>query len=211
MYPPQKEFNVAKKSKSRQIWYLALVGVVALILVGGLISLRPYGTALNRVIRGAALLGYLTIFLAITSSTYMRQIVRIFGRPFVKIHHILSMAGLVLVTLHPLGVAWESANLRVLLPRFDSWSIFLQRGGCPAWFLIGAASLAAVLRKTIGQNWHLIHFLNYVAFLLATVHAFSFGTDFQHVIVKVISAAMILVVIVIFIQKRLQARKRKAR
>lgn len=191
-----------QKSRPNSTWYLGLVGVVALVVVGGLISLRPYGRPLNWGIRGAALLGYLFIFFAIVSSAYMRRLVRIFGRPFIKVHHALSVTGLILLTLHPLGVALQSASLHVFLPQFDSWSVFLQLGGRPAWYLIGVASLAAALRKTLGQRWRLIHFLNYIAFLLGTVHAFMIGTDFQHIAVRITSAVMILVVAAVFVQKR---------
>jgi sulfoxide reductase heme-binding subunit YedZ len=147
-------------------------------------------------------MGYLAIFLSALSSAYMRQVIRFFGRPFTKVHHILSVTGLALVTLHPLGVAINAGSPRVFLPRFDSWVVFLELGGRPAWYLIAAASLAAVLRKTIGRNWRTVHFLNYLAFLLVTVHAIMIGTDFQHTIVKVISVALALVVVVIFIRKR---------
>jgi sulfoxide reductase heme-binding subunit YedZ len=193
---------MARMSKSGKTWYLILIGIVALILVSGLISLRPYETPLNWLIRGAALMGYLAIFLSVLSSAYMRQIYRIFGRPFVKVHHVLSVTGLVLVTLHPLGAAIDAGSLKVFLPKFDSWGIFLELGGRPAWYLIAAASLAAVLRKTIGRTWRTIHFLNYLAFLLVTVHAIMIGTDLQHTIVKAVSVALALVVVVIFIQKR---------
>jgi sulfoxide reductase heme-binding subunit YedZ len=188
--------------KSSKTWYLILVGVVALILVSGLISLRPHGTPLNWLIRGAALMGYLAIFLSVLSSAYMRQLIRLFGRPFIKVHHILSVTGLVLVTLHPLGVAINAGGLSVFLPRFDSWVVFLELGGRPAWYLIAAASLAAALRKTIGRNWRTVHFLNYLAFLLVTVHGIMIGTDFQYTIVKAVSVALALVTVAIFIQKR---------
>ena len=193
---------MTQTNQSRKIWYLALVGIVALILVGGLVSLQPYGSPLNWLIRGGALMGYMAIFLSAISSTYMRQMYRTFGRPFIKVHHILSVTGLVLVTLHPLGVAIDAASPSVFLPRFDSWVVFLELGGRPAWYLIAVASLAAVLRKTIGRNWRAIHFLNYVAFLLATVHAVMIGTDLQYTIVKVVAVALALVIVVIFIQKR---------
>jgi sulfoxide reductase heme-binding subunit YedZ len=193
---------MARMKKSGKTWYLVLMGIVALILVIGLMSLRPYRTPLNWLIRGAALMGYLAIFTSAVSSAYMRQVIRLFGRPFIKVHHILSVTGLVLVTLHPLGVAINAGNPRVFLPRFDSWGVFLELGGRPAWYLIAAASLAAVLRKTIGRKWRTIHFLNYVAFLLITVHAIMIGTDFQHTVVKAVSVVLALVVIIIFIQKR---------
>jgi predicted ferric reductase len=147
-------------------------------------------------------MGYTAIFLSAVSSAYMRQVYRTFGRPFIKVHHILSVTGLVLVTLHPLGAAIDAASPNVFLPRFDSWATFLELGGRPAWYLIAIASLVAVLRKTIGRNWRAIHFLNYVAFLLATVHAIMIGTDFQQPIVRAVPVALALVIVVIFIQKR---------
>jgi sulfoxide reductase heme-binding subunit YedZ len=191
-------------------WYLILVGIIALIIVGGLIALRPFGTPLNWIIRGSATMGYLAVFLAIVSSAYMRQMVRIFGRPFIRVHHILSVTGLILITLHPLGVAWNSGSLLAFLPKFDSLTVFLQLGGRPAWYLIVAASLAALLRRTF-KSWRAIHFLNYVAFWLATAHAVMIGTDFQHTIMKVLAVVMSLVIVAIFIQKRLQQRRLRAR
>jgi len=193
---------MAKTNQSRKIWVLALIGIVVLILVGGLIALQPYGSPLNWLIRGAALMGYTAIFLSALSSATMRQVYRTFGRPFIKVHHILSVSGLVLVTLHPLGAAIDAASPSVFLPKFDSWTTFLELGGRPAWYLIAIASLVALLRRTIGRNWRTIHFLNYVAFLLATVHAIMIGTDFQQPIIKAVPVALALVLVVIFIQKR---------
>jgi sulfoxide reductase heme-binding subunit YedZ len=194
--------------KTRRIWYLILGGFAAMALISGLIALQPYGTPLSRLVRGAAALGYSAIFLAIISSNYMRQLVRFFGRPFVQIHHILSVTGLVMVTLHPLGAAWFNMSLRVWLPRLDSWLTFLEWGGPPAWYLIAIASSAAVLRKAIGQNWRVLHLLNYVAFFLGTVHASLIGTDFQHPIVRAVSVALALAVLATLIRKRFQRRRR---
>ena len=196
------------RRRPRKTEYFALAGLVALVLVSGLISLQPYGSPINWITRGAALLGYLAIFLAIVSSTYLRQLVRFFGRPFVQVHHILSVTGLILITLHPLSVAWSSMSLGVLLPRFDSWRVFLQLGGRPAWYLIAAAALAAALRGVIGQRWRAIHLLNYAAFLLGTVHAILIGTDFQQPVIKAVAIIMAIVVVATLIQKRLQRGRR---
>ena len=194
--------------RARNTGYLVLVGCVALALVSGLVSLQPYGTPLNWFTRGAALLGYLAIFLSIISSSTMRQLVRFFGRPFIRIHHILSVTGLILITLHPLGVAWSSASLRVFLPRFGSWLAFLQWGGPPAWYLIHIGSLTAAQRRSIGRNWRTVHLLNYVAFLLGTIHAILIGTDFQSTVAKAVAVALAIVIVAIFIQKRFRGRKR---
>jgi DMSO/TMAO reductase YedYZ heme-binding membrane subunit len=171
---------------TRRIWYLILGGFAAVTLISGLIALQPYGTPLNRLVRGAAALGYLAVFLAIISSNYMRQLVRFFGRPFVQIHHILAVTGLVMLTLHPLGAAWSNASLRVWLPRLDSWLAFLEWGGPPA----------------------ALHLLNYVAFLLGTVHAIMIGTDFQRSIVRAVPVALALAVLATSIQKWFQRRRR---
>ena len=194
--------------RARNTGYLVLVGCVALALVGSLVSMQPYGTPLNWFTRGAALLGYLAIFLSIISSSTMRQLVRFFGRPFVRVHHILSVTGLILITLHPLGVAWSSASLRVFLPRFGSWLAFLQWGGPPAWYLIHIGSLAAVRRQSISRNWRTVHLLNYAAFLLGTIHATLIGTDFQSTVAKAVAVALAIVVVALFIQKRFRGRKR---
>lgn len=146
---------------------------MALVLIGGLIALRPYVTPLYWAIRRCALLGYLSILLAVIASAHMRQMVRIFGRPFVQVHHILSVTGLVLVTLHPLAVAWDYGNLGVFVPVSDSWIDFIRWGGRPAWYLFVVASLVAVLRTSFRQKWRVIHTLNYLAFFLATVHTIT--------------------------------------
>ena len=194
--------------RARNTGYLVLVGCVALALVSGLVSLQPYGTPLNWFTRGAALLGYLAIFLSIISSSTMRQLVRFFGRPFIRVHHILSVTGLILITLHPLGVAWSSASLRVFLPRFGSWLAFLQWGGPPAWYLIHIGSLTAARRRSIGRNWRTVHLLNYVAFLLGTIHAILIGTDFQSTVAKAVAVTLAIVIVAIFVQKRFRGRKR---
>jgi len=196
------------RRRADRTWYLAVVGLVLLVLVIGLMATRPQGSPLGWLARATALLGYLFIFLGIVSSAYMRQVYRILGRPFIGVHHILSVSGLVLVTLHPLAVALDSMSLRVFLPKFDSWLVFLQLGGRPAWYLLVVAALTALLRKTIGKNWLVIHFLNYVAFWLATVHAVMIGTDFGTGFVRGGAVALALVVVFISIQKRLKKRGR---
>ncbi len=192
-----------ERKRKRGTLYLILIGIAALILVVLLVSLGSTGaTFISRFIRGTALLGYLALFLATLSSIYMRQMFQFFGRPFIKVHHILSVSGLVLVTLHPLGVAIASSSWRAFLPKFDSLTVFLELGGRPAWYLIGAAALAAVWRKAIGKNWRWIHALNYIAFLLGTVHAIMIGTDFVSPVMKVIAGAMGVIVVGAFVQKR---------
>jgi predicted ferric reductase len=199
--------NMVNKSKPLSLWYLALVGILALVLTIAVESLDLWGTPLNWAIRGAALLGYQSIFLAIVSSAYMRQLVRLFGRPFVQVHHVVSVAGLILITLHPLGVALDNATISVFVPRFDSVLVFLQLGGRLAWYLVALAALVALLRRSVGLPWRVVHGLNYIAFLLTTVHANLIGTDLQYTVTRAISIVMALVMVGVFVQKRLRRRR----
>lgn len=195
----------------RRTWPLVLAGIIALVLVGGTIALQPYITPLVWAIRTLALLGYLCVFLAVVSSAYMRQLVRYFGRPFVQTHHMLSVTGLVLIVLHPLAVAWNLGTVSVFVPAVDSWINFLRWGGRVAWYLIGLASVAAVLRASLRQQWRAIHMLNYLAFFLATAHAILLGTDFQSLAMKGLALAMALVLVGTFVQKQLQRRRPRAK
>ncbi len=182
-----------------------LLGAVILVVAAVLLLqlLYPNAAPINWVIRTTALIGYFCVFGAILTSAYLRQVVRWFGRPFIKIHHILSLSGLVLVTIHPLAVAWQARSLRVFVPAVDSWYRFFALGGRPSWYLLGIATLAAVLRRTIGRNWRWLHTLNYLAFWLATAHGILIGSSVQNWPMRAVFGAMALIVLGVLLQKRM--------
>jgi sulfoxide reductase heme-binding subunit YedZ len=188
--------------------YLILAGVAVLAVVIVILAIQPPPTPIYWLIRGAALLGYLTIFMAIVSSAYMPQLVRFFGRPFVKVHHVASITALAAMMVHPLSLAWENGTLSVFVPRFDSLLVFLTFAGRVVWPLVGIAALAAWLRKPIGKNWRVIHYLNYLAFWLVTAHAILIGSNFQSLAMRIIAIVLALVTIAVLIQKRLSKRSR---
>lgn len=198
--------------RASRTWLLIVIGVAALVVVGGAIALRPNVVALTWVIRTFALLGYLCVFVAALSSIYMREMVGWFGQSYVKTHHAVTVTGLVLLVLHPLAVALSFGNLGVFVPNFSSWRAFFTWGGTVAWYLIGIASLVALFRTRLRNQWRYLHWLNYLAFLLASVHAILLGSEFQSTAMKVIPIVLALALVAVFVQKRLQtsgARKRK--
>lgn len=197
--------------RRRGLLYLILAGVVSLAVVAVLIALQPVGGPLDWGIRAAAMLGYWAVFLSVVSSAYMRQLFQLLGRPFIRVHHILSVTGLILITLHPLGVAVRSSSLAVFLPDLSSLNAFLRLGGRPAWYLVGIAALAALLRTRIKNNWRAIHYLNYIAFLLATVHAVMIGTDFVSPVMKAVGSALGLATVGVFAQKRIRRSRLRRR
>ena len=197
-----------KRKNAHRIWFLVPVGAAMLTLTISLIPLQPHGSPLRRLARGAALLGYQAEFLAVLSSTVVKQMRRVFGRPFISMHHILSVAGLVLLTLHPLGVAIDAASARVLLPQFDSLIAFFQWGGPAALVLFAVAALVALLRKTIGRRWRVIHLFTYVAFWLGTIHGILLGTDLQSGVGRTVAIPMALAVVAASVYGRFARRSR---
>lgn len=202
---------MAKKGKEGRVWILAAAGLLVLVLVVGLEAVQGGGGAVNWLTRTAALMGYFCVFASILSSAYVKQLVRFFGRSFVKVHHLISISGLVLLLIHPLAVAWNASSLKVFIPATNSWYSFFALGGRPAWYLIGVAALIAALRKRVGKNWKLLHMLNYVAFWLATVHGWLIGTNVQGPAMRVLFALLALTVLWVLLQRRLAERTRKRR
>jgi len=204
---------MAKRAK--RTWLLYVIGVAALALIGGTIAARQLvaGQVIltSWVIRTFALLGYLCVFVAALSALYMRELVRLFGRPFVKTHHVVTVTGLILLALHGLIVT-IGFGPSVLVPNLGSLRLFFTWGGPIALYLIGIASLAALLRSSsLRKQWRYLHWLNYLAFLLATTHALLLGSDFQSTAMKVIPIVLALALVAVFVFKRLQRGKMQSK
>lgn len=188
-------------------WYVpVLVGLAVLALVVLIVSLGPRGSPSGKIVRMLALLGYTLVFLSIVSSAFTREIAIRVGRPFIKAHHIISVAGLALITLHPLAAA-VSLSWGILIPSFDSWIGVITWAGRPAWVLIVLGALAAAFRRRVGQRWRWVHVQNYVAFGLASVHGMLLGTDGATLPGRAVAAIMLATVVAVLVRRRLHARK----
>jgi hypothetical protein len=184
------------------LWYLALLGAGLLALTLALHWVTPYTNGMSLFIRGTAVLGYLTLFLAIVSSQYMRALVRFFGASFIKIHHIATGAGLALVTLHAIGIAVRAGSLSVFIPDTSSLRNFLLFGGRPALYLLFLAALAAILRRSLSRVWRQAHWLTYLAFLLATAHAILLAVGFGPLGMQALAILLAVAVVGVFALKR---------
>lgn len=182
---------------------LAIIVIVPLVLVAAVLATAPSDYTLYTAIRGAAMLGYIYVFLTCLSSAFVPELSKYFGRPYIRTHHLVAVMGLTLITIHGATVAWDSLSAGVVLPRFDSPEGFLRWGGPPAYWLIWIAVVAAGLRMSLGARWRMLHWLNYIAFLLATAHAIMIGSDFERPLLRWGATGMALVVIAVFLRKRL--------
>lgn len=199
------------RPKPKNTWVLVLSGVVALGLIAAVLAVDSIGNPLDVVIRGGALLGYLTVFLASLSSLYMRELTRYFGRPFPKVHHVVSVTALAALTVHPISVAVRAQTVRVFVPVLSSVSAFFSQGGRVAFWLLAVAALTALFRASIGKSWKVIHWLTYVAFFFGTVHALLIGPNFQHLALRIIAMLMAVGLVVVFVLRRMAMQRRPKR
>jgi DMSO/TMAO reductase YedYZ heme-binding membrane subunit len=205
---------VAKRAN--RTWLLYVIGVAALVLIGGGIAARQLVAGQFRAVswlqRTSALLGYLCVFAAAVSALYMRELVKFFGRSFVKTHHNVTVTGLIVLGLHGL-LAVFTLGARVLLPNLRSVRLFFSWGGPIAFYLIGIAALTALWRTSaLREQWRYLHWLNYLAFFLATVHAILLGTEFfGSTAMQVIPIVLALILVAAFVLKRRQQAKLRAR
>jgi DMSO/TMAO reductase YedYZ heme-binding membrane subunit len=197
----------ASPSTLRSAFFAALlVQLFAIVLT---VAQTP-GPALWTLVRTLALVGFVTLFWAIVSSEYMRELRKVFGRPFLKIHHTLTVIAWVLIVAHPASYAALAGSADVFVPIFTPLNSLLQWAGRPALYLFGLATLAGLLRKSVKAYWKYVHKLNYVAFLLVFVHAWLIGTDLSSTLLRILWAAMAAVVLWFALRKALGT-SRKAR
>jgi DMSO/TMAO reductase YedYZ heme-binding membrane subunit len=178
-----------------------------LVVVAGIIIFflfQDRGTAVGMVARAAGLFGYFFIFLAILSSEYMIRIKKIFGRPFMNIHHHLARAGVAMILIHPAFIAHQF-GLSSFVPVFSPFMDFLRLAGRPALYMILIAVLAGLYRKRIPKKWKDIHALNYLGFVLVFFHAWLIGIDLQYGLMQAIWLAMVIIVIAVFIHKHIMS------
>jgi DMSO/TMAO reductase YedYZ heme-binding membrane subunit len=153
-------------------------------------------------IRLAALTGLLTLQLAAMMSPFLREIRKVLGSPFLAVHHRVALAGLVLITLHPVSVALRLGRADVFIPVTRSLDAFLMNGGRAALILVYVGALAAIFQGRLGKGWRPAHALLYIAIVLGTVHANLLGSDLSDPVLFVIVNGMTLLVLTAFLAKR---------
>jgi len=155
-------------------------------------------------IRLAALTGLLTLQLAAMMSPFLREIRKVLGAPFLAVHHRAALAGLILITLHPVSLALRLGRADLFIPVTGSLDAFLMNGGRAALILVYAGVLAAVFQGWLGKGWRPVHALLYIAILLGTVHANLMGSDLSDPVLFIIVNGMTLLVVAAFLAKRWQ-------
>jgi len=181
---------------------LAIAGLLYLAVVIPFLG-NPKPDIYHTFARLFALLGIVTLYLAVMSSALGRWISAAFGRSARTVHHWLSISGIVLISLHPVTLFIEHFNFDIFLPRFDSLEVFLEQAGRPALILIYVALAAVLLRKSIPRYWRAFHILVYIALIFGIIHGLLIGADLQGTAMAILFEAMGISLIAVFIYKRL--------
>jgi DMSO/TMAO reductase YedYZ heme-binding membrane subunit len=198
------------KKPARSIGYVVAIDVAIAALAALIVLWQPGGAPLYNALRVAAMAGFALIYVAILSSLFLRELVHALGQPFIKVHHVLSIVALVLVTLHPLGWAVYNQSASVLLPVFSSWAGLVRKLGPIIWLLLTFGLGSALARRKV-KPWRIVHWLNYVAFWLAAVHAWMLGSNAQSLGMRIAIVLMAASVVGAFVWKRLKMRKKPAK
>ncbi len=190
------------KLQARNTFLFVIIGgaVVALAAILLVITGEPRESLAPMRILGFT--AYLLALASILSTLFIQELVHLFGRRFIAVHHIIAATALTAMALHPLFVVLGGYPLYYLLPDFTSGYAFFARNGPVALLLFGAASLSALLRAKLKSSWRMLHWLVYLAFLIASVHAALLGMNLQGTPARIVIGLLGLSVIVIYVLKR---------
>jgi len=195
------------KSKISNNGLLVLSLIIVIYIVILLIrAFSSINSAFDFFIRLFALWGYLSLSIAVMMTPFLKEIYKIFGRPFIKIHHVFAFLGLILITFHPIFFSIISRTTTVFIPSFASWYDFLLSAGRPALIILFIALIAVLFRKKF-KSWRLIHALMYLMLILGFVHGLLIGTDFDNKAIIIIYSLLFAGAIASFVVKRVQLYK----
>ncbi len=183
--------------------YVFAGAVIALyVLVSVLVLLSPSPALPETAIRLTALLGLLSLSIAVITVPFIPVMTGWLGVPFLRIHHSCAGAGLLGATLHPLLYAWTVASAAVFLPLHGSLQIFFSTGGRVALPILYVAAGAVLFRRAIPRYWRSLHLLMYLALFFAVVHGNLIGTDFSHPVIMVVFNGLALAAAGVFLFRR---------
>ena len=133
--------------------------VVVFLAVAVVVTDLPASSPVTLGIRLAALWGLLAMGIAALMSPFLAEVRRVFGAPFLRVHHVFAAFGLAAITLHPVLVAVRSASLLVFLPVTPLLEGYVPNAGRIALPLIYIAVVGALIRMRFAE-WRYFHLID---------------------------------------------------
>jgi predicted ferric reductase len=182
--------------------------VVVFLAVAVIIADLPISTPVTLGIRLAALWGTLAMAIAALMSPFLAEIRRVFGAPFLRVHHVFAAFGLAAITLHPVLVAVRSSSLLVFLPVTPLLEGYVANAGRIALPLIYVAVVGALIRVRFAE-WRYFHLVIYLALLLGLLHGTLFSRYyFGNLFLNALFLGLGVAIVGAFVAKRWQRRGR---
>ncbi|WP_319580842.1 ferric reductase-like transmembrane domain-containing protein [uncultured Methanospirillum sp.] len=191
---------------TRILLYFSCVAIyicIALIVIDA----DKGGELLYTILRIAGLWGFLSLSCSVIMNLFKPELRKLLGQPFLPVHHLFALSGLLLITLHPILFLILSTDPSTLIPDLSSPYLFFVNGGRVALIIIYAAFFAGLFRIKIGTRWKIIHRLVYPALLLAIIHANLIGSTFQSPIIRVFYNGLAVAVLVTSITRMFRHRR----
>lgn len=192
---------------TRTGWLVITVIFVLFAIPLAVVAANPSISPLTTGIRIAGLTGFVALAGAMIMTPFLPEIYRNFGRPFLRIHHLFAVAGIILVTLHPVLLAIRLMTVAVFLPVFGSLYEFFALGGRLALILMYGALAGIFLRASIPAWWRGLHALMWVVLVLALLHGMLIGTDLREPIIGALFTTLTIAALGAFFAKRIQRRR----
>ena len=192
---------------TRTGWLVIAVIFVLFAIPVAVVAANPSISPLTTGIRIAGLTGFVALAGAMIMTLFLPEIYRNFGRPFLRIHHLFAVAGIILVTLHPVLLAIRVMTVAVFLPAFGSLYEFFALGGRLALILMYGALAGVFLRAAIPAGWRALHALMWVVLVLALLHGMLIGTDFREPLMGALFTTLTIAALGAFFAKRIKRRR----
>jgi len=192
---------------TRTGWLVIAVIFVLFAIPVAVVAANPSISPLTTGIRIAGLTGFVALAGAMIMTPFLPEIYRNFGRPFLRIHHLFAVAGIVLVTLHPVLLAIRVMTVAVFLPAFGFLYEFFALGGRLALILMYGALAGVFLRAAIPAGWRALHALMWVVLILALLHGMLIGTDFREPLIGALFTTLTIAALGAFFAKRIKRRR----
>lgn len=189
-------------SLRRSLFIFLLMSPYILVFVV-IMNTHP-GDILNTGLRFCGLFGFLSLSLGAIMNLLKKEIKVILGQPFINVHHIFVLTGLVLITIHPVLYALSLRDFSVFIPDTSSFLSFLTNGGRVAIILIYIGFIAAIFRSVLKGRWVQLHRVVYLALILGVIHANLLGQDLPEPIIRIVYNSIAGVVILTGIIKMRQ-------
>ena len=157
-------------------------------------------------IRVTGLIGFASLFVSVIMSNFFEEY-KEKNKKSLFSHHLFSIIGIVLITLHPVIFAINKADIGVFLPKFDSWEVFWELAGRPSLILLYIGFVSGILFKIYKRSWRALHMIVYISLFFGLIHAYLIGTDFKNPYITFIFVILFLTMVYVLIDKRLKPKE----